>query len=283
MDFAYVDSHVHFWDPAVLPYPWLSSHPTIASAHLPAHLRGELAEAQPSAMVFVQAECDRERSLDEVQWIETIARTDPRVAGIVAFAPMDGGDRTIAILEQLSVRPLVRGVRHLIQDDPDSELCRRLPFVDGVRFAGQKGLSFDLCARAPQLPAAADLVRACPDTRFVLDHAGKPNIAVGARDPRRAPNRALADLPNVVCKLSGLVTEASPTAPLERQLRPYVDHLLATFGPSRLLFGSDWPVVKLASSGRGWLEIARSLVGELAPSDREAIFSETARRAYRLS
>jgi predicted TIM-barrel fold metal-dependent hydrolase len=282
MKFAYVDSHVHFWDPGALPYPWLSSHPAIAGAHLPARLRGDLAEAFPSALVFVQAECDRSRYLEEVQWVETMSQTEPLVAAIVAFAPMDQGESTIAILEQLSRRPLVRGVRHLIQDDPDSELCRRGPFIDGVRFAGQKGLCFDLCVREQQLPAVVDLVRACPNTRFVLDHAGKPGVASGRLDPWATRMGELADLPNVVCKLSGLVTEASPTAPLDLQLRPYVDHLLRSFGPSRLLFGSDWPVVKLASSAPKWLDIARALVEDLAWSEGEAIFSENAKRTYRL-
>ncbi|HXX68997.1 MAG TPA: amidohydrolase family protein [Polyangiaceae bacterium] len=289
MDPSYVDSHVHFWDPALLPYPWLSHHPSLAKKHVPSDLRrdlgaggGPLAGAVPRSLVVVQSECDRARFLDEVQWVEAMAKTEPLIAAIVPFAPMDRGDSTVAILDDLARRPLVRGVRHLIQDDPDAQLCQRLPFVTGVRITGQKGLSFDLCAREWQLPGVIDLVRACPETRFVLDHAGKPDIAGGRLGPWRGRVRELAALPHVVCKLSGLVTEASGKVPAREELKPYVDHLIACFGPQRLLFGSDWPVVKLAASGAQWLETARELVGDLGPSDQQAIFSDTARRTYRL-
>lgn len=278
----YVDSHVHFWDPARLPYPWLSSHPAIARAHGPSTLRTELGEALPRGAVFVQSECARDRFLDELQWVEDMSGTEPLIAAIVAFAPMDQGDGTAAILERLGRRPRVRGVRHLIQDDPDPDLCRRSSFVAGVRTAGQKGLSFDLCLRAWQLPLAIDLVRACPDTRFVLDHAGKPDIAARQLDPWRTHIRELAALPQVVCKLSGLVTETSRRGSVREELQPYVDHLIACFGTQRLLFGSDWPVVKLASSGLEWLETAQSLVGDLGPSDQQAIFSDNARRTYKI-
>lgn len=224
---SYLDAHVHFWDPTLWPYPWLSHHPAIASKHLPSNLRAELGEATgrvrsslPRSLVFVQSECDRARFLDEVRWIEGLSRTEPLIGAIVAFAPMDRGESTVAILEYLARRPLVRGVRHPIQDDPDSDLCRRPAFVAGVRIAGQRGLSFDLCIRESQLPDAIELARACPETRFVLDHAGKPDIAGGRLDPWRGRIRKLAALPHVVCKLSGLVTEASRKASVREQLKP---------------------------------------------------------------
>lgn len=282
VDLPYVDAHVHFWDPAVLKYPWLSNHPTIAAAHGPSALRAELAGALPCSLVFVQSECERDRFLDEVQWVETMAQSEALIAAIVAFAPMDQGARTTAILESLGRRPLVRGVRHLIQDDPDESLCRRPAFVAGVRIAGQHDLVFELCVRAWQLPAAIDLVGACPGTRFVLDHAGKPGVAERRLDPWRAHVRELAAFPHVVCKVSGLITEAPHTGSAREELRPYVDHLIGCFGARRLLFGSDWPVVKLASTGLDWLETAHALVRDLGPSDRRAIFSETARQTYGL-
>jgi L-fuconolactonase len=278
----FVDSHVHFWDPVLFAYPWLTEHEAISGASLPAELRAETGDQMPRQLIFVQAECDRARSLDEVTWVERLAQDEPEIAAIVAFAPMDQGARTALALDQLGGKTLVRGVRHLIQDDPDPELCRRPAYVAGVRGVGERGLCFDLCLRHGQLPAAIELARSCPDTLFVLDHAGKPDIRSARLDPWRAQVEELATRPNVVCKLSGLVTEAAHEAWTLSDLRPFVDHLLATFGPQRLLFGSDWPVVKLASSYAGWLASARTLLEHLAPSERHAIFFDNARRTYRL-
>jgi L-fuconolactonase len=277
-----VDAHVHFWDPAVLAYPWLAAVPSIAGQHGPAQLFDEAGPEAPRQVVFVQAECERGRALDEAAWVEGLAQADPRIAGIVAFVPVDEGERTRAALTAFAARPLARGVRHLIQDDPDPELCRRPAFVEGVREVGRRGLCFDLCVRQAQLAAALDLVRACPETRFVLDHAGKPEIRSASLDPWRAHIERLASCPNVVCKLSGLVTEAGPGAAREA-LQPYVDHVIAAFGPDRLLFGSDWPVLKGASSYRQWLALARELLHTLSPAAQGAVFSANACRTYGLS
>jgi L-fuconolactonase len=155
--------------------------------------------------------------------------------------------------------------------------------VSGVTRAGEAGLTFDICVRHRGLRACIELVRRCPGTTFVLDHAGKPDIRGGVLDPWRAHIAALALLPNVVCKLSGLVTEADPTRWTPAALQPYVDHLLGSFGPGRLLFGSDWPVVKLAASYRRWLDVTRELLEPLSDAERAAVMGENARRVYRLA
>jgi L-fuconolactonase len=277
----FVDSHVHFWDPGRLPYPWLSGAPALSTRHAPDGLVAEAGEAMPARLVFVQAECARDRWLDEIRWVETLAAAEPRLAGIVAHVPVDSDAALAPMLAELGRHPLVRGVRHLIQDEPDPQFCTRAIFVAGVRELAGQGLSFDLCCRQHQLPAVTELARRCPQTSFILDHAGKPGIARRELDPWRADVAALAALPNVVCKFSGLVTEASPGWSAE-DLRPCVEHLLATFGPSRLLFGSDWPVVKLAATYPGWLAAADLLLSSLSPSDRDAIFRANAVRVYRL-
>jgi L-fuconolactonase len=278
--FPFVDAHVHFWDPSRLPYPWLAGAGAIAGPHLPRQLLAEAGERPPEAIVFVQAECDRARFLEEVEWVRSLG--EARVARIVAFAPMDRGAATREAIARLAREPLVCGVRHNIQDDPDPALCRRPEFVDGVRRVGEAGLTFDLCLRAAQLPIVIELISDCPTTQFVLDHSAKPEIGRGALDPWRAGIDAICRFPNVVCKLSGLLTEAPPGTGVEA-LRPYVGHVVAGFGPDRVLFGSDWPVLNLASSYATWLEVACALVESLAPADRRAIFSATARRIYRLS
>jgi len=276
------DSHVHFWDPGLMPYPWLAGEPKIAARHSPETLAIEAGTVMPARIVFVQAECARDRWLDEVRWVESLATAGPRIAGIVAHAPMDAGAELSGILAELKRHPLVRGVRHLIQGEADPHFCTRAVFVAGVQELGHHGLTFDLCCRHHQLAGVIELVRRCPQTSFILDHAGKPAIARRELDPWRGEIVALAALPNVVCKFSGLVTETGPAGWTVDDLRPYTEHLLATFGPARLLFGSDWPVVKLAASYAGWLDAAQTLLSSLSPGERTAIFNHNAARVYRL-
>ncbi len=280
MSFAYIDTHVHFWDQRQLPYPWLVEVPAIAGPHTPAELRAEAAGPLPEKIVFV--ECGAPW-LDEVKWVEQLAATEPRLAGIVAKCMVNEGATTLANLAELKKHPLVRGVRHLVQHEPDPDFAARPEFIAGVRAVGAAGLSFDLCCFQHQLPAVARLVRACPDTRFILDHFGKPGIRARLLDPWRAHLAELAALPNVDCKLSGLITEADHAAWTPADLKPYVDHALATFGPGRLLFGGDWPVAKLAGAYPRWLDTARALVSHLPVADQEAIFRRNALRVYRLA
>jgi L-fuconolactonase len=280
---SFVDAHVHFWDGARIRYPWLAEVPAIAGAHGPADLATEAGARMPAAIVFVEADADPEHARDEVRWVEELAGREPRIAAVVAAVAVDRGAGTDAALAALAENARARGVRHLIQGHPEPDFCLRPAFVAGVRRVGERGWTFDLCVKHPQLTACAQLVRACPGTSFVLDHAGKPDIRRGALDPWRAQIAELARLPNVVCKLSGLVTEADPASWSPDALRPYVDHLLGCFGAERLLFGSDWPVVKLAASYRRWLDTAQELLAPLPAAARAAIFSDNARRVYRLS
>lgn len=280
MSFAYIDTHVHFWDRGHLPYPWLDEVPAIAGPHRPAEFRSETAANPPGKIVFV--ECGAPW-LDEVKWVEQLAATEPRIAGIVAKSMVNEGATTLANLAELRKHPLVRGVRHLVQHEPDADFAARPEFIAGVRAVGAAGLSFDLCCFHHQLPAIVRLVRACPDTRFILDHFGKPGIRAGQLDPWRRHFAELAALPNVDCKLSGLITEADHAAWQPADLKPYVDHALAVFGPGRLLFGGDWPVAKLAGTYPRWLDTARELVSHLPSADQDAIFRVNALRAYRLA
>ncbi|MDQ5977766.1 MAG: L-fuconolactonase [Verrucomicrobiota bacterium] len=277
---GFIDTHVHFWDRGHLPYPWLDEVPAIAGRHTPTELRAEAAGLFPEKIVFV--ECGAPW-LDEVKWVEQLAAAEPRIAGIVAKCMVNEGATTVANLAELKQHPLVRGVRHLVQHEPDADFAARPEFIAGVRAVGAAGLSFDLCCFHHQLSTVVRLVQACPDTRFILDHFGKPGIRAGLLDPWRAHFAELAALPNVDCKLSGLITEADHRAWTAADLKPYVDHALATFGPGRLLFGGDWPVAKLAGAYPRWLDTAAGLVEHLPSADQDAIFRRNALRVYRLA
>ena len=261
-----------------MPYAWLHEVPSIWERHAPENLCAEALAEPPEKIVFV--ECGAPW-LDEVKWIERLAVKEPRIRGMVARIAINAGAQTTADIAELRRHPLVRGVRHHFEHDgPD--YCARPEFVAGVRELPAAGLSFDICCQHPQLPAVITLAQACPDVSFILDHGGKPGIRAGRLDPWREHLRALAALPNVVCKLSGLVTEADHAHWTAAQLAPYVAHLLETFGPSRLLFGGDWPVARLASSYPRWLATARVFTAHLAVAEQAAIFSGNAARVYRV-
>lgn len=277
-EFRFTDSHVHFWDRDRMPYTWLHEVPAIWDRHTPAHLHQEAGPGLPEKIVFV--ECGAP-PFDEVAWIEELAATEPRIRAIVAKIAINAGSQTTADLARLRGYPLVRGVRHLFEHEvPD--YCARPEFIAGVRQLVGAGLSFDLCCKHPQLPAIIELVRQCPEVSFILDHGGKPGIRAGLLDPWREHIRTLASFPNVVGKLSGLVTEADHVHWTPEQLRPYVTHLLETFGPARLLFGGDWPVAKLACGYLRWLELAQRFTAHLPAADQAAIFEGNAARIYRI-
>jgi L-fuconolactonase len=276
---ALVDSHMHFWDRALMPYTWLHEVPSIWDRHAPENLHDEAPKNLPDKIVFV--ECGAPW-LEEVKWVEQLASNEPRIRGIVAKATVNAGAQTSADIAVLRQHPLVRGVRHHFEHEKDPDYCARPEFVRGVSELAAAGLNFDICCKHPVLPAVTELVRRCPGVQFILDHAGKPGIRAGLLDPWREHIRALAEFPNLVCKFSGLVTEADHQHWTIGQLRPYVDHLLDTFGPSRLLFGGDWPVAKLASGYIRWLDTAHELTAGLSAEEKTLVFERNAERIYRI-
>jgi L-fuconolactonase len=283
-DHPVVDSHVHLYDPTVLPYGWMRGDPVLDRPHGLAELDRAAAAVAIEKLVFVEAAVDRGHHLAEARRIQALADRDPRIAAIVAHAPVERGAAVEADLDALQVLPALRGVRRLIQDEPDPAFCLAPDFVEGVRRVGARGLVFELCLRAGrgQLRPATELVRRCPETRFVLDHLGKPPVAAGGLDPWRAELADLARLPNVVCKLSGLVTEADPSRWTRAELRPYLEHALECFGPERVMYGSDWPVSARTHLYTTWVAILDEVLGGLDPAARECVWRGTARAVYRL-
>ena len=262
-----------------MPYTWLHEVPSISGPHTPENLRQETAGHLPGKIIFV--ECGAPW-LEELKWVEHLASAEPRICGIVAKATVNAGAQTSADIATLRQHPLVRGVRHHFEHEKDPDYCARREFIQGISELAAAGLNFDICCKHPVLPAVIELVRRCPAAQFILDHAGKPGIRAGLLDPWRDHIRALAKFQNVVCKFSGLVSEADHQHWTITQLRPYVDHLLETFGPSRLLFGGDWPVAKLASGYVRWLDTARELVAGLSAEEQALIFEHNAERVYRI-
>jgi L-fuconolactonase len=276
-----VDSHIHFWDPEQLNYPWLQDLPTLNHAFLPAQLDQAATAVNLQKIVFVQADCVPEDGLAEVAWVSQLAQTERRIQGIVAFAPLENGAASAAYLEKLKAFPLVKGVRRLIQSEA-AGFATQPEFIQGVQQLAQFGFSFDICIVHAQMSEAIELVSQCPEVAFVLDHFGKPAIANKRLEPWATQIRTLAQFPYVWCKLSGLVTEADHQNWTVGDLRPYVEVVLDAFGPQRLMFGGDWPVSKLAASYQQWIETAYTLLSDSSEADRRRIFFENAQTFYRL-
>jgi L-fuconolactonase len=268
---AIVDSHVHLWDPARFRMPWLDALPSLNARYEIDEFRSASAGLTVEGIVYVQVDVTPAYGLLEARW----ASAQP-VSAVVAYAPVEDGAVARSYLEELNKIPKVKGVRRLIQDEREVDFPLRL--IDGVRLLPEYALSFDICVRHHQMAATVEMVRACPETRFVLDHIGKPDIKAQLLDPWREHLAALAALPNVMCKLSGLVTEADHERWTIEDLRPYAEHVLASFGDDRVMFGGDWPVATLASSYRRWVETLR----ELTPHASEKLWAENARSFYDL-
>jgi L-fuconolactonase len=194
----------------------------------------------------------------------------------------DVADRIAALREGPGGGTLV-GLRHPAQDEADPDWLVRPEVVRGVTAVAEAGLTYDLLIRPRQHDAAVALADRVPGARLVLDHAGKPAIAEGGYGPWARNLSALAARPNVFCKLSGLVTEADRTKWTVEGLRPYAAHVLSSFGPDRVMFGSDWPVCELAATYDQVYDAARDWTGGLSGSEQDEVFAGTATRAYPVS
>lgn len=279
--FPLVDTHLHIWDLGRIRYPWLKSVPKLNRNHLIEDYRKACGPVQVAKMVFVQCECDPAQSLDEARWVAEVAKSEPRIRGIVAQAALEKGDAVTDALARLAEIPQVRGIRRLIQGE-SVEFCVQPQFVRGVQALHGFGLAFDICLKHPQLANAIKLVRQCPDVTFILDHIGKPDIKAGLLDPWRAELRELAKLGNVWCKLSGVATEADTENWTAADLRPYIDHTMECFGAGRVLFGGDWPVSTLATDYPRWVSVVDDALRGCSAEELQQVYVKNAERVYRV-
>ncbi|MEU6729948.1 amidohydrolase family protein [Nonomuraea wenchangensis] len=272
-----IDAHHHVWDLSARPHDWLDPEPMapVRRTFTLDDLAGPAAAAGVSRTVLVQVLAD----LDETREFLGLAAASELVAGVVGWVDLTAPDvaGTLAALP-----PGLVGVRHGVQSEPDPAWLNRPDVRRGLAAVEAAGLAYDLLTLPHQLPAAIDTVRALPGLTFVLDHLSKPPIASGELEPWRSRVRELAALPNVFCKLSGMVTEADWAAWRVGDLRPYAEVVLEAFGPERVMFGSDWPVCLLAAEYAQVTEAAEELCAGLTEGERAEVFAGTARRAYQL-
>ena len=235
-------------------------------------------------LVFVEVDVAEGRHLDEAVWVEHAARHDSRVQAIVAAMPLERGAAAEPDVAAFARMPLARGVRRLIQGHVDEPgWCLRPEFVAGVKLLATYDLGFEICIYHPQMADAIELVRRCPEVRFILDHIGKPGIRDGLREPWWSQMRELARLPNVICKVSGVVTEADHDSWTYDQVAPYVAHAIECFGFDRVAFGGDWPVMELATRYPDWVALVDRVTAGTAEADLRKLYRDTAIGYYRLS
>ncbi|WP_055711226.1 amidohydrolase family protein [Streptomyces torulosus] len=277
-----VDAHHHVWDLAVRDQDWITG-PELAPLRRDfslADLEPEARAAGVSATVLVQTVTVAEETPEFL----ALAAGSDLVAGVVGWTDLTSPEvaDTLAGLREGPGGEHLVGVRHQVQGEPDPRWLTRPDVLRGLAAVADAGLVYDLLVKPHQLPAAVEAARRLPRLTFVLDHLAKPPVASGELEPWAGEIRRLAALPNTVCKLSGLVTEADWDTWRVADLQPYAATVLDAFGPDRLMFGSDWPVCRLASDYREVLDTAETLVCGLSPAEHHDVFAGCAVRTYGL-
>ena len=272
-----VDSHHHFWNYDPVEFDWIDdSMRTIRRSFLPNDLQVEISQAGIDAVISVQAR----QILEETDFLLEQANANDFIKGVVGWVPLANANIT-EVLDRYKSADKLKAVRHVVQGEPDDFLDGEA-FNRGIQALQAQGLVYDVLIFEHQLEEAIRFIDRHPNQIFVLDHIAKPQIKIDQLDPWQANIRELAKRDNVSCKLSGMVTEADFENWTEHQLRPYLDTVLAAFGPARLMFGSDWPVCLVASDYERWYDLICEYIQPLSSDEQAAIMSDTAMRAYKL-
>jgi len=270
-----IDAHQHFWSLGRGDYGWLT--PALGPIHrdfAPDDLGPHLAAHGITRTILVQAAPTEA----ETTYLIALATKTAFVAGVVGWTDFDAPDAAERIA-RLAHEPLLVGLRPMVQDIGDVAWLARPALAPALAAMIAHGLVFDALLKPPHIPAMLAMLDRHPDLACVIDHGAKPDLVCGDLAAWRDGISALARHPRLACKLSGLVTEAGPDWTVET-LRPVVDHLLACFGPDRLIFGSDWPVVTLRASYAQWIGAAKELLSGLTEAQRVAVFGGNARQLY---
>ena len=272
-----VDSHLHLWDRSANSYPWITPELGVLDADFTAaQARAELDGAGVDTAVLVQAS----DTLGETRWMLRVAEQNPWISGVVGWVQLDDPRIAVDMLDELREQPLLRGVRHLLHDDP-RDLLDRPAVRASLREVAARGLVFDVPDAWPRnLDAAGRVAEAIPELTVVIDHLGKPPADGADREAWRASLARVAGLPNTIAKFSGLSTNRRDTTP--NALGPLLDLALELFGADRLMYGGDWPMTVVAGGYRPFWEATSELLAVRAPDERAAVLHGTAERVYGL-
>jgi L-fuconolactonase len=272
-----IDSHQHFWEYDPAQYPWITDRlGRIRRSFLPPNLEPELKAAGMNGCVAVQAR----QTIEETRWLLGLSDRHPIIKGVVGWVDVRA-DNVEEDLEQLAKHPKFVGVRHVAQDEPDERFLVGKDFLRGISKLKQFDLAYDILIFPKQLPAAIELANHFPEQRFVLDHIAKPLIQDRIMEPWRTQIRELAKAPNVMCKVSGMVTEARWDTWRAEDFDPYLDVIAETFGVERLMYGSDWPVCLLAAPYEAVFDIVNAWVARRGLRS-EGLFGDNCAAFYKV-
>jgi L-fuconolactonase len=273
-----IDAHHHLWRYSPEEYGWIDDSMTMLRRDfLPRDLSAEMRSAFVDGAITVQAR----QTLEETRWLLDLADQNDEIRGVVGWAPI-ADEKFPEVLEGFSTRPRLKGLRHVVQAEPDEDFLLRKDFNRGIRALRDTGLVYDILIYERHLPQTIQFVDRHPEQAFVLDHIAKPRIREGVLEPWKTQIRELAQRENVSCKLSGIVTEADWKQWNLESLRPYLNTVMEAFGPQRILAGSDWPVCLVACGYAQWFGLLEQYLPGFSQAERDAIFGGNAERIYRL-
>ena len=279
-----IDSHHHLWDLSIRPQEWMvgDGMEPVKRNFGANDLRSAIAGTGIEKTILVHATT----TLDETFELLALAEVDPTIIGVVGWLQIDSPS-AIADCENYLLATgssYLKGIRDVAQDLPDSNYLAKPQSIATVKQLGKMGLTYDILTKTPELKAAIELVKACPDVQFVLDHISKPYIAKEEIEPWKSLITQLADFDNVSCKVSGMVTEAKWNMWKTQDFAPYVDHIIDSFTPQRLMFGSDWPVALLATSTYSKVvQLAEKLTEKFTEAENELFWAKNALSAYKIT
>lgn len=291
---AIVDTHQHLWSLSKLTPPWLTPAREVLYHNFRTREYLEATRGLNVRAIYMEVDLDPSQHVSEVESVVRLCRSDdhPTVAAVVGGRP--ASPDFAEYVEWLTTKPEVKGIRQVLhRADTKPGCCLQTPFINGVRLLGEKGLRFDLCVRPAELSDGVELARKCPDTRLIVDHCGNadPQAFQATADERKPTHdadrwrrdmEALAKLPNVICKISGIVARAPENWRAEH-LSPIVNHCLDVFGPDRVVFGSDWPVCLLGAKLREWVDALGQIVAERPAEQQKKLWQTNAERFYALN
>jgi L-fuconolactonase len=273
-----IDTHHHLWNYSREQYPWITeSMPALQRDFTVDDLRGVLEQSRLDGAIAVQAR----QTLAETQWLLELAARHPFIYGVVGWVRLAERD-VREDLEAFAGHPKLVAVRHVLHDEADDDYVLREDFNRGIALLKEYDLVYDILIFERHLPQTLRFVDRHPEQRFVVDHIAKPRIKDGLMSPWRENIFELTKRENVYCKLSGMVTEANWSRWTEAELQPYFEVVLSAFGPRRVMFGSDWPVIILASEYGRWVATVQNFIGKLSSSEQARIFGGTATEVYGL-
>jgi len=283
-DIPIIDTHLHLCDLNRFDYTWFEGVTELERSFLLDDYYKATASLNIAGMVFMEyVTATWDQSVAEANWVYELSKTDPRIKGIIARAPLQMGKECEKYIDLLKSIPLVKGIRRVLQDEAELDYCLKPGFIEGARLLAEYDLYCHICITHEYLPFVIQLVERCPEVKFVLDHLGKPDIKGQRIDPWKANLKTFSGFSNTICKISGMITEADHASWKAGDLKPYIDTAVECFGFDRLIYGGDWPVCTRAGTYLDWANALSLALEEFSEDEKKKLLHDNAVRVYGLN